>query len=58
MARQLAPHLYAPDRDAAPGYRDELPCRACPLPKGNRVHTVPDTAEAQAEHLRRIGGDR
>ncbi|MEU7771252.1 hypothetical protein AB0C44_07990 [Micromonospora taraxaci] len=31
---------------------------ACPLPRGNRVHELPDTTEAQAEHLRRIGDDQ
>ena len=51
----IAVHLYEPDRTARPDHRGIRPCAHCPLPKGNRVHKAPDTSEAQAEHLRRIG---
>lgn len=51
----IAVHLYEPDRTARPDHRGARPCVHCPLPRKNRVHEVPDTSEAQAEHLRRIG---
>lgn len=59
----LATHLFELDPVGHAGHRGEQPCRACPckhcpVQYGNRVHEVPDTAEAQAEHLRRIGGDQ
>lgn len=56
--KQLATHLYELDQAAHADHRGERPCKHCPLPRGNRVHNVPDTAEAQAEHLRRIGEDQ
>lgn len=55
---RLSPHLYEPDRAARPDHRGARPCLHCPLPKANQVHELPDTAEAQAEHLRRIGDDQ
>lgn len=51
-------HLYEPDRTARPDHRGARPWVHCPLPYRNRVHEVPDTTEAQAEHQRRIGEDR
>lgn len=51
-------HLYEADLTAHADHRGERPCRKCPLPKGNRVHDVPDTTDAQAEQIRRIGGDQ
>lgn len=55
MPQQLTTHLYEADLDARPDHRDVRPCKHCPLPKSNRVHDLPDTADAQAEHHRRIG---
>lgn len=58
----LPTHLFELDPSGHAGHRGETPCHACPcrhctVPFGNRVHTPPDTREAQAEHLRRIGED-
>ena len=54
----VATHIYRADLTARPDHRGRRPCRDCPLPEANRVHQVPDTADAQAEQLRRIGGDQ
>lgn len=56
-------HLYELDPTAHADHREPAPCprclcKRCPLPHGNRAHTLPDTADAQAEHLRRIGDDQ
>lgn len=51
------PHPYEADLTAHADHRGERPCVRCPLPRGNRVHEVPDTSEAQAEQLRRIGDE-
>ncbi|TDC48844.1 hypothetical protein E1258_27615 [Micromonospora sp. KC207] len=56
-ARQLTPHLYQPDGDLPADHTGDQPC-TCHLPRRHARHTVPDTADAQAEHLRRIGEDQ
>ena len=58
----MKPHLFELDLAGHATHRGAPPCRACPckrcpLPFGNAVHTLPDTSAAQAEHLRRIGED-
>ncbi|MEU5668978.1 hypothetical protein ABZ749_01145 [Micromonospora sp. NPDC047753] len=58
MKKSITTHLYEPDRAAYPDHQGVRPCLHCPLPKANRAHTLPDTADAQAEHLRRIGDDQ
>ncbi|WKU07984.1 hypothetical protein [Micromonospora sp. HUAS LYJ1] len=59
----LATHLFELDPVGHADHHGEepcprCPCRRCPLPHGNRSHQVPDTTDAQAEHLRRIGEDQ
>lgn len=52
-------HVYEADRDIPADHRGQRPCRPpCGLPRQNRVHELPDTTEAQAAHLRRIGDDQ
>ena len=56
-------HLFVPDPIGHANHTGPVPCRwcpcqDCPLPFANQVHELPDTAEAQAEHLRRIGDDQ
>jgi len=62
-AKALATHLFVLDPIGHAGHRGEgacatCPCKRCPLPHANRVHELPDTTEAQAAHLRRIGDDQ
>ena len=59
MKKPTTAHVFEPDRDIPADHRGQRPCRPpCGLPRANRVHQLPDTAEAQAEHLRRIGDDQ
>ncbi|MGC4769228.1 hypothetical protein ACLQ25_09635 [Micromonospora sp. DT44] len=59
MKKTTAAHLYEADRDIPPDHKGQRPCRPpCGLPRANRVHELPDTTEAQAAHLRRIGDDQ
>lgn len=56
MTRRADPrtHLYTPDLTIAADHRGHRPC-TCGMPRTWQGHTVPDTAEANAEHRRRAG---
>jgi len=54
------PHAYIADLGIPADHRGARPCR-CGRPERNRIHDAAEaakTAEAQTEHLRRIGGDQ
>lgn len=60
MKQPIATHLYELDPVSHADHRGEppcprCPCKRCPVPYANRAHELPDTSEAQAEYLRRIG---
>jgi hypothetical protein len=48
-------HAYQPDGSLGVDVMGEGCCASCGLPKGSRVHEVPDASEAAAEGARRIG---
>lgn len=58
--RPVRPHPYTPSATVPADHRGNRPC-ICGRPRRNAVHDQEAVAEvdaAQAEHIRRIGGDR
>lgn len=55
---RLAPCVYRADPTMPDPADPDRPLCVCGLAWRHPRHTLPDTTAAQAEHLRRIGGDR
>lgn len=53
MKPAVATHVYADD--STRDHRGEGRCATCLLPRGNQVHELPDTSEANELDARRIG---